>query len=952
MRWLFGMLHRATSQDIILRDFSEDPYNGPKSEDFILRGWSLINATIIVLLKRRDLPDQALRLLKLVYLKAHYKRDIEEKFKLDLAILFDCYHPKKRDPRAVSYFNSKIVEFRIILKNLIKGMLSYVLCAEDKVDSVREEILEEEKRCVARLGRATNVHRFNFPVTSEGVSSAFIHFYVPKGRLTSAQSTAQDQQPEIIRFTPEIKKLIKEQGGNPGIAYGSNAPECFLPSSLRYGEGLVNFLLTGFYTSKQKQLFSGLRSASPTVLGVKGDICRIAKTLRIIEQLLETIIREKLKEENEQEPLLIHLSVLSLLASSILEEGRRDNNERRQIEEIFFALSGVDGKTIPFNVDGRELVVKIDINFMALGCNPSQKYLELYAIRERVNRKGYFDFLKHMFNFLKQHEDIVGQDEFLYKIFEIIRSFFIDTIVVKENRKLEVLRDIQKETDYAEYRKKIMEYEENFSNGLLAGDFSSYRTQVENSYKAGDKIHGAIYSRLCLWWNENEKLYKKYLGKFARREYPKESLHYLIYQILRLFYQANRLFLEKEKLFESEQYYFELQKVYLVISYFIGRIPWWFCKSGKDRTGKLENVILEDLIIYHLMGQFPLLGDPLVDNLKLDESIRDEIAAMVHEYSMSKQIAAANVLGPRVLQIRDGQRSQGLRLGVFDRPLAMPEFAKALKSSVQTEPASMELTQAEKRFFNFIEKQLGAITLDLKVMMSLVVKSLSEGLNPTLFYYHFYEKIIHALTRFIGLQDYPSLIDSLSFYEALCEDPNKFAQYQYIKGLYLLLTTSSLIAEDGLPSNIHLGLNALYLAQTAVNDASVIYVLALCLLFDKGHYQFENVNRDLSFICQHLEESNHRHLLILYYLAFREFLGNSRDIENAGIKMALLSELVTVLESTEPLDYGRLITLEKEIENPSEQTILDYTAKGCEEYVMRDWRKEIGQIVNSELLTL
>jgi hypothetical protein len=101
-------------------------------------------------------------------------------------------------------------------------------------------------------------------------------------------------------------------------------------------------------------------------------------------------------------------------------------------------------------------------------------------------------------------------------------------------------------------------------------------------------------------------------------------------------------FMNKHKEWEQK---LDFQAYYMIANFLMGKDVEGFCKSAKDRTGLLHQLIEEFLVYKKVRGQLPDYGDSDPDGAK------KAIAARVYHGGISRDAAGMNIRGARGLQI-------------------------------------------------------------------------------------------------------------------------------------------------------------------------------------------------------------------------------------------------------------------------------------------------------------
>lgn len=487
-------------------------------------------------------------------------------------------------------------------------------------------------------------------------------------------------------LTTEQRKLFKQINGEDAP---NNRPYTS-PSTIRDKRqvGQANAVRTEISVDGNKA-FVGHRHGSPSVLKMNDDAQRQHRTMQNVKQTLTLAANEQmaklLEGENLPDPLVIDMASMSLLSPLMQGDLLDPMKQFRQVEDSRLAYWSLQGRTIPLEVtdkEGNKRTVSVQLNssFMSVGVNavrgagtPGARHLV-----QRVNNRGIDQFVD---SFSKQFSSI--HDPQLHRICNRIAELEA-TKEVQDNKNR--IRDFNRKDLHEAYEKlelcnralsdpdhkamanikmikkertralKTIEKEEAKLDKL----YEKVNVAREHAYK--DRLHDLknilIDTKLNGQYEKNKDFQKLQMFVDAMDIYynqPQPGLK-RFFEVRSKTSERNKLlkkmnkentWVKREALREQVEALqaeidflnksnYRFQARFAMLSSQMGQFVEWFCKSGEDRTGLLNEHIEAFCIFMEKYGYAPS-WDNKDDHVKFHE-----LMPLVHNGSPNRETNAYN----------------------------------------------------------------------------------------------------------------------------------------------------------------------------------------------------------------------------------------------------------------------------------------------------------------------
>lgn len=459
-------------------------------------------------------------------------------------------------------------------------------------------------------------------------------------------------------LTREQKDLFKRVQGEP-------APEdrpYTCPSTIRDKRqvGLVNALRTEIKVNGKK-MFEGHRHGSPSVLKINNDAERQFRTLQNVKQSMALAAKaqiEKLASENKNfpDPLVLDMAAMSLLSPVMQGDLLDGMKQYRQVDDSRHAYWSLQGRPISIEIEDpngelRRINVQLNSTFMSVGVNAVRGVGTPGArdLVQRVNNRGLDQLIQ---SFSKQIPNIDPEDKQLVRVGRRIQEIetqpdiakykneiktFDRTQLIDAYEKLEAcnrgladpkLKSLLGARTLNKERKsllKVINKEENKLDKLYK-KLAKAREEVYQD-RASDLKNILEYLRTEKGYQNNKDFQKMQIFVDALDIYynqPQPGLKRFIQVKLktneknkiikkmektrnwdekdRLRAQANDI--QKEIDFLNKANY-RFQARFAMLASHMDQFVEWFCKSGEDRTGLLNEHIEAFCIFIEKYGYAP-----------------------------------------------------------------------------------------------------------------------------------------------------------------------------------------------------------------------------------------------------------------------------------------------------------------------------------------------------------
>lgn len=389
-----------------------------------------------------------------------------------------------------------------------------------------------------------------------------------------------------------------------------------IPSSMRNGPGLPNYVVSLFGEIAQDGTVTlaaqSIRHSSYPPIRIADQKDRREKAFQNVCKVLSDLVPATAPATRD-DPAKVSLRTMMLfspnshgLVSNYDSKGNwTGEHEETQLEDCAYALDRCRHGPIQVNKDGRTIWIKADISFMNMGANPFWALPGAVSqFNKDINARGMVEYVEETLAYLESKDPRWENSD--HGLRWLKPSTLRDVQEVKKNLEpyLQYLYEKRNEEQDAT---KIREYD---------SAIKSAEVTLRNAYVTADR--------------EQKKLFlahKKEIDAIIRAAPPAErELVTTFLKMLQLYYEGTHT--DKEHILEAQAQYVRSQQQR-------GDNVDFFCKSGKDRTGRLDDYCLEDYIRH-------VVGAALKDH--------SEIASLVHQYSASQDNTRENTAS-RGLQV-------------------------------------------------------------------------------------------------------------------------------------------------------------------------------------------------------------------------------------------------------------------------------------------------------------
>jgi hypothetical protein len=648
----------GTDGKLELRIFNENSYNGPKTEDFIRRAESLHEAAVHLLKQQSD--NRKIDTSEYERREIILNNSLTEVKKTILAaaaIEVDKIKDKKGD----KYYKKQHAVVTKILQDFTQRNLTII--HNGPVENLKKELkifFNAEAEVVADKGRANLIHIYE----TEG--HARVSMSEPQGDHTNP-STMRNKD-ELSNFT-KVSSGVLNKDDTVNIEFSAYRHSSYPPIAI-----------TGSSTNKKMQ--------------------RRQFALQSVRQMLTVIAQEMIAKEPEllkNPPLKINLSSMMLLTPLLKDQSFMGGaSEMRQLKDSLIALNICNHQTLDDlelkDANGKEIKIPVEPNLTQMNI-PSNGVLKLQfqklggEYNDNINNKGFYEFNENFMEFIKTQskknpvlKDIANPFLTIFTSDEArILKLKVDAIkedLVKAKRKLDlparykelevILQSPNK--DEAAYEKKLKQIQS--MEKTLNGFYKDIIKQEKKLWHAAKK--------------DIQSMKEEIIKALTTEPGPdKEKAKAL--QVVQLFLDASEIYYSKSHKIPEHGHQFQTR--YVLANQFMGRTVEFFCKSGEDRTGRLNNHIEEFLAYSHKARIFPKFDS------KNDSELLKRISHDVHNGSVSKKITDQNAPGAEGLQQGSNFGSNShLALGEFDRKnaqLAKNVFAADLPTRMRSKTRAL-----------------------------------------------------------------------------------------------------------------------------------------------------------------------------------------------------------------------------------------------------------------------
>jgi hypothetical protein len=601
--FVYAEYHDAEDHTLIVKRFNKGSYNGPTERDF----------------KRR---------LEIIYETAKMK-------------LTEQFNDQQFNQTEYEIKLKKIEDSRLLAFNQIITHCKIMPVPISDLSEFGKKELEafEENELIPRINKAQKyIQQFVSDALAVIDPNAFENERTLKAGLLAfaadeSRLTAEKGRPNYLNLYPtpagDVERVSMQRVVGDAI-----------PSTERRGEPLgklPNFVECGIGYRNQRgkfvRQFKGYRHSSYPTIKVQDDFERQKNTALTVQDMLSELARKEILYGNKTDPIRLKLSSLTLLSpiSIIEKKGLTDalflpegESEYRQLQESYNALMMYNHRVIDLIVDGKPIKVELEANLVNAAANP----FGVYAAKQGLTGKRLAQ------SNLEKFINAEGMNRYI----EQTEDYLITNGIALPFKNLK-----RYSSELVSLRKQLIEANKQLESCLMSGNQSGYAiAQQEISFL---KVQTNTFEvelmreRKKLYVENREKI-KAYLEGIKDQE-PKSKET----QIAELYYQSIAMYMDGK--IEPTQFGVR----YLLVNEKMGSSVDFFCKSGEDRTGRVQNLLEELCEFNRSKGHFP--GYNFKTKGMDEDDVKDHrtIAKYVSEFSVSRDINDENVHGARGLQI-------------------------------------------------------------------------------------------------------------------------------------------------------------------------------------------------------------------------------------------------------------------------------------------------------------
>ncbi len=622
-------------QKFEVNEYEPNAYNGPKTEDFIEQQRVLINGAKKYVselpIKDETTKNAAQEKIEglLNLLDQKFLKDIRQK-----DCLIDPKLMRDSEKDEACYF-----EVHAQAKKLL-GQL-----ARDIQFVINDVSLKADPKCK------------NFDLYA--LEQAGKEYVISRGRPTIINTyfinDSKNQQKQFFSMQRPASSINEK---------GERIAQEVLPCTVRDRPGLVNYVITssGKLVSKDgtlqaKILFEGIRHTSYSPITLRNPYQREYIACRNCKQNLIDLAASIVKNQPDvktdpSKPLVIPLRTMMLLTpkkGDALRNRKKyfhgkwtGDSESFQMEESALALKMYHNRVMKVNIEGKGVWIKPEISFMNLGANK-------YALSSKLdseslfayNAKGFLDFQNEVLEFVGRYTE---KNQEVKKLLEDISLYGKSDQRLKKTKTY--IQTIQQKNN-SRLVKLYSELEE------LMGDYLNNEEAINRKKEEIYQIESIIYNGYKHFF----RLVKPYKAEKMKHLFEKVKLNLAsdpdlepenkqkLENILIKFEYAMTLF--HSKAYRKVDTILDFQVFYLNINEMMSNFVESFCKSAKDRTGRLDDKVQENMVFEENTSRPPTSPQE-------KKYVDTKIAPLVHQYSASQNNAEQNTggrgeqIGPKV----------------------------------------------------------------------------------------------------------------------------------------------------------------------------------------------------------------------------------------------------------------------------------------------------------------
>lgn len=608
------------NQTIIVKEFNESSYNGPTTHDFIER-LNIVYEAITKLTPKEKLTElnQA-------------KKIILDKINETCAI----------NPRQMDELLSKEKD---VIKTINKARHLIQEFVSKAILIINPEAFKQDARLADILALITN---HESAITAKKGRPNFINYYPIKDTTrVSINRTIGQAIPSTERLGSKLPNFVE-----CGVGYMEKGQYIAQFKGYRHSSYTpIKMIDKKYGDSNYQRLFANRKQLFQSINDIKFER-RKAAALCAKDMFIELARQQIAQGVNSEITIPITLSSLAMLSPIRGDKAfmRRGESEHRQLKESYNALMMYHDREFNITVDGKEVTVKPSINIMNVASNwhgiRISKYLPS-TLEKNINAQGLNQYITQTEKYLKL--DYISDNPMTNQLLEeqALAKKQLATLYLSLDKYLNTPhQNPSSDPTYIQLLKSIDKARHTINN--LEHNILNERLNIIKEKKP--QIQTVI-----------QNILNKKIGKSKQDE------------VAELYYQSLFMYLDKN----IEPTHFGAR--YLLVNEKMGHAVDFYCKSGEDRTGRMQNLIEELCEFSREKGHYPRYDFNKKVIQKADETLQRVIAQTVSERSVSRDNTNSNAHGARGLQItsaielntglpnRSGSLMGTLARGVYDQ---------------------------------------------------------------------------------------------------------------------------------------------------------------------------------------------------------------------------------------------------------------------------------------------
>lgn len=481
-----------------------------------------------------------------------------------------------------------------------------------------DELLAQEPVVITAIKKAQN-EICKFVNKARKITETKASFMMEK----ESDLTAEKGRPNFVNHYPIGKQLRVSIARTIGDA---------IPSTMRNKPQLPNFVECWIgYKENNEYIpqFKGYRHSSYTPLQIRDSFEREQGAAECVKDMLKELAKHEIHHAKDG---VIHISLASMALLSPIKYDpivSGSEAEHKQLKESYDALMMYNDRVITLEIDGKLYQVKPTLNLMNARSNwwgNFAAHAGKGTLENNINAQGMNKFMdeaekhfelpfKHSIN--KKHKKLLDRlNEDLQKKYELLDAHLNHTAPQNAQPYAATKQEI----------KKIREHIYKLEHEILKERLDAYEAHRET----------------CSEFKISELINMEHLSESERIAKTKQL------EIADLYFQA--VFMYKDQTIEPSQF----AALYLLTNEKMGKSVDFFCKSGEDRTGRIQNLIEEYCAFKKEHKHYPAYNIIKKEPAANDEKKLIDIRKRVNEFSVSRDINDQNAHGTRGLQITSG----------------------------------------------------------------------------------------------------------------------------------------------------------------------------------------------------------------------------------------------------------------------------------------------------------